>query len=188
MTAQAAPVVPVAQLPVIQLTAKDLGIYDLSVFGDPMAMSPFSSEMSVRLPQFVAPGTRLVLRCDQVPRPYFPTVSYCEAGTIIKCDKRAHRGVHSAVFKHDPWPEELHLDLNIYLDVAHHGVTEFEIGSGEYLEVGDRAVISRRDSMAYFHRGFDMGPPVPDFYAWVEVLGKRTERDLFIYYVRVVPG
>lgn len=125
---------------------------------------------------YVEPGTRIILRCDQVNRPYFPTASFYEPGTVISCGYESN-GRYLIGFRHDPWPPQKYVAYSDYLGIKRRELTEVEIPLAyEVLEPGAPVVLTCNLSNE-------------NFYVWGEVMScTEVERQRYICRVKILPG
>ena len=152
-------------LPVLHVQVEDLNY--------PNYMN--ADDTSLWVPYRIEPGTRIILRCDQISRPYFPSSSYYEPGTVTRCNDHDTNGRYLIDFQHDPWPPTVYLQYNDYRNITYRGVTEFKTIYHKVLEVGSSVVLKWTLS----------GDPV---YVWGEVIVCQKTGYNFACQIRVLPG
>lgn len=152
-------------LPVLHVQVEDLNY--------PHHMS--ADDTSLWAPHYLEPGTRIILRCDQVNRPYFPTASYYEPGTVTSCNDHDTNGRYLMGFQHDPWPLRVRPTYSEYLDIRYGRITEFEVPHDHALETGTPVVIIHNISNE-------------NFYVWGEVIDCQQGGRNYTCRVRVLPN
>ena len=158
-----------AQLPDLQVLHVQVGDLNYPHYMD-------ADDTNLWVPQYIEPGTRIILRCDQVNRPYFPTASYYEPGTVTSCGKDNVNGYHIIEFRHDPWPPTIYPTYDQYLGIMHKGLTELQT---QY----DRALAPETPVVITFNLSAE------NFYAWGAIVAcQEVGRLRYLCTVRVLPG